>query len=398
VNEKITTYEQLEERILSSVKEKMIPGITKEFLDSEKMKGLFEDHEKLIAQGADVKAMAEKKVPLAQAARFQRALYAKDTVELAKIQAEELPKWIAKIGGKTITYMNETTPAQGGYLVPTEYYEEIMKIDCEYGIARRDCRIIPMNRLSIDIPTLLTRPTAYWIGEGEQKVESKPTFSKVTLTAVKLICLIVMSDELLADATPPIMQFIIELVRNVIAMNEDDALFNGNGGAGIAGTLSCGTQVTMDKNRQAFSQIHTDDILKLVNAVVCGARKGGKFYFNYNTLTWLRTLKTTTGAYILNESPVAGQPPTLWNFPYETSDVMPADADSLPNTPFIVFGDFKKTVALGDRQTLVTSLSNEATIDGTNLFEYDMTAIRFVERLDIECLLPTGITVLYTAP
>jgi len=399
-------YEEIEAKILTAVKGTVAPEVIKNILERPEMKKLFDEHNTLVAQGAKAEAMVEQKVHLAQTARFTRAQWRaahkgtpENFEELAKIKTEEESKWLARVGQKTLTYMNEDTPAQGGYLVPTEYYDEIMKIDCEYGIARRDCRIIPMNRKSIDIPALLTRPTGYWIGEGVQKPESKPTFTKITLTAVKLICLIVMTDELLADATPPIMQFIIELAREVIAMNEDDALFNGNGGAGIAGTISCGTQVVMDNNRQAYSQVHTDDLLKLVDAVVCGGRKGGKFYFNFNILTWLRLLKTTTGAYILNDMPVGGAPKTLLGYPYETSDVMPDNATAPQNnTGFIVFGNFKKTVGFGDRQTLVTTMSNEATVDGTNLYEYDMTAMRFVERLDIECLLPTGIAVLWTAP
>lgn len=388
-------YEELKEKLLVDFKSEIIPGITQEFLDRPEMKALFEEHNKLVASGVDPKVQAEQEVPFAQSARFIRAVHTGDRKDLAEIQKEEAPKWKRKNG---LIYMSEGDNVQGGYLVPVEYYNEIFRLVCEYGIARRDCRTIPMNSSTMHLSTSAGLPTTYWIGEAAQKVESKPTFGRVTLEAVKQICLVVFTDELLADATPPIIQYIIEVVREVILRGEDDALFNGNGGAGIAGVLSCGTQVTMDNNRQAFSQVHTDDLIRLIAAAACGSRTNGKFYFHYDILTWLRELKTTTGAYILNESPVGGGPPTLWNKPYETSDVMPDNTDSAVDTPFIVFADFKKTVAFGDRQSLTMKLADQATITGTNLFVYDMQALRFVERLDIECLLPTGITVLYTAP
>lgn len=389
-------YEELKVKLLEDFKGEIIPGITEEFLEKPEMKKLFEEHSKLVAQGIDPKKQAEEEVPFAQSARFIRAVHANDIKELAVIREEEKSKWVRKTG--ISTYLSEGDNVQGGYLVPVEYYNEIMRIPCAYGIARRDCRIIPMNTLTMNIATSAGLPTTYWIGEAAQKVESKPTFGRVTLTAVKQIALVVFTDELLADATPPIVQYIIEVVREVIAQGEDEALFNGNGGAGITGVLACGTAVIMDNNRQAFSQIHSDDLLKMVDTVACNAEVGAKYYFHKHTLTWLRTLKDTTGNYILRESPVTGGPSTLWGYPYETSPQMPNNADSAVNTPFVIFTNMKTTVAFGDRQTLTMKLSDQATISGTNLFVYDMQALRFVERLDIECLLPTGIAVLYTAP
>jgi HK97 family phage major capsid protein len=394
-------YEELESKILTAAKDTIAPAVLEGILEKPELKKLFEEHNKLVAQGYAPKP--EDIVPLTQSARYIRTMFAMRNgvvgaaAEMAKIQEEEKPKWIAQYGKKTLTYMNEGDNVQGGYLVPVEYYNEIMRIPCGYGIARRDCRIIPMNSSTMNIPTSAGLPTTYWIGEGIEKPESKPTFGRVQLIAVKQICLVVFTDELLADATPPIVQYIIEVVREVMLQGEDEALFNGNGGAGITGVLACGTQVVMDNNRQSFSQIHSDDLLKMVDAVACNAEVGGKFYFHKHILTWLRTLKDTTGNYILQPA-VGNAPPTLWSYPYETSPQMPNNADDAVNTPFVIFTNMKKTVAFGDRQALTTKMLTEATVDSTNLAVYDMTALRFVERLDIECLLPTGIAVLYTAP
>jgi len=396
---KTITYEKLKDKLKGEIFGELIPETSKKIIEDlfekPEMKKLFEEHNKLVAQGVDLKKQAEQDVPFAQSARFIRALHADDRKTLAEIQKAEIDKWERKNG---LTYMSEGDNVQGGYLVPVEYYDEIMRLPCAYGIARRDCRIIPMNSSVMHITTSAGLPTTYWIGEAAQKVESKPTFGRVTLTAVKQIALVVFTDDLLADATPPLVQYIIEVTREAIAQGEDEALFNGNGGAGITGVLACGTQVTMDNNRQSFTQVHTDDIIRLPDAVACNAEVGGKYYFHKNILTHLRLLKATTGAYILNEVPVTGGPGTLNGYPFEVSPQMPNNADDAVDTPFIIFTNMKRTVAFGDRQMLTVKMADQATITAVNLFVYDMQALRFVERLDIECLLPTGIAVLYTAP
>lgn len=158
----IVKYEALKTRLLKDFKDEVIPGITKEFLEKPEMVKLFEEHNKLIAQGINVKTMAEEEVPFAQTARFIRAVHKSDRKELADIEKEEAPKWKQKNG---LIYMSEGDPVQGGYLVPVEYYNEIFRLICEYGIARRDCRIIPMNSSSMKIATSAGLPTTYWIGE-----------------------------------------------------------------------------------------------------------------------------------------------------------------------------------------------------------------------------------------
>jgi len=390
------TYEELEEKLLKKFGSDVMPGITKEFLDRPDMKKLFEEHNSLVAKGVNIKAQAEQEVPFAQSARFIRAIYNRDKSELAEIQKEELPKW-QKNG---LIYMSERDSVQGGHLVPIEFFNEIQRLPCTYGIARRDCRVIPMNSSSMRIPTSAGLPTMYWITtEGtDEKTESKPTFGLITLNAVTGYVLVVFTEELLADATPPLVQYILEVSKEAISAGEDNALFNGNAGAGITGVLACGTQVTMDLNRKAFHQIHTDDLIKMADGVACNAEMGGKYYFNKNILAHLRMLKTTTGAYILNEVPITGGPGMLNGYPFETTPMLPGNAASAANTPFVIFTNMKRTVAFGDRQQMTMKMADQATVNSVNLFTHDMQALRLTERLDIECLLPTGITVLYTAP
>lgn len=385
------------QELLMEFKEKLIPEVSTAIFENPELKKLFEEHATLIA----TKAKPKEDVKFAQTAKFFRALSRKDKKELGEVYKEELPKyqklWNVKTGVSPL--MSEGDAEQGGNLVPVEYTAELQRLPCIYGLARSDCRIWPMKSKSRTIPTVSQMPTTYWIGENVAKTPSKPKFGLITLTAVKQIALIVFTEELLADATPPLIQILLELTKEQMSRGEDLALWTGNGGAGIVGILADPNvhQEVMDNNRQSFTQVHPDDCLKLITAVNCNSEEGGAFYMHKTIWEIIRTYKSTTGSYVWQD-PNKPDKKTIWGYPVKLSPVMRSITADAINTPFIIFGNLKRSVAFGDRQALTVKLLTEATIMGTNLAEYDLQALRFVERVDIEVVLPGGISVLYTAP
>jgi len=399
------TYEELEQKILDRIKtDEALKQATKELLETPEMKSLFEQHKEQVVSPEDT--VNGEPVKFGQTAKFFRSLMKDDKQELAKIAEEEKRKYIEILGWteKTLThYMTETDNAQGYYLVPTEYYAEIMALPIKYGIARRDCRMVPMARARLTVPNLATRPTTQWIAPRvdlayREKNVTKPTLGLTTLDACKQCKIVVFEEELIADATPPIVEFVRNLMVEAFLYGEDDALFNGNGGNGITGILGTAgvNTVPMGAGNISFANINADDLLDMQDVLPDGVEKGGKYYFHKNTLTHIRKLKDIQGQYIWN-APANNAPGTIWGYPYETVPTMPDNGDSAPDTSFVVFGDLKKCVLFGDRQNLQVKLLEEATIDGTNLAEFDLIGLRFVERLDIEVGLPAGLAVLKTA-
>ena len=398
------SYEELEKKILGKIKDEGFKDVTKELLETPEMKKLFEQHQNREIDPND-KVNGEP-VKFGQTAKFFRAIMKNDTAELAKIAEEEKKKYIEVLGWteKALThYLTETDNAQGYYLVPIEYYAEIMALPIKYGIARRDCRIVPMTRAKLTIPTLATRPTTQWIAPRvalsyREKNVTKPTFGLVTLDACKQCKIVVFEEELIADATPPIVEFVRNLMVEAFLYGEDDALFNGNGGNGITGILATAgvNTVTMGAGNISFANITADDLLDMIDVLPDGVEKGGKFYFHKNILTHIRKLKDKQDQYIWN-APANNAPGTIWGYPYETVPTMPDNGDSAKSTVFVIFGDLKRCVLFGDRQSLQVKLLTEATVDGTNLAEFDLIGLRFVERLDIEVGLPDGLAVLKTA-
>lgn len=402
------TYEELKAKFI----EELTPELKKSFLESDELQELLKAHHSKEVLPTDT--VKGEPVPFAQSAKLIRALARKDYATANKIQMEEIEKYAYDFGMDTKNavdvYMTETSNEQGLYLCPIEWYKEIFRLVQTYGIARRDCRIIPMTTKIMRINTIATMPNSYWIDAQvnlayRKKTVTKPHFGQIELKPVIQAAITPWEDELLADATPNLVQLITELTVETFSRGEDDALFNGNGGFGIVGILAnLGVHVVpMGGGDIAFANIDCDDLSNMITAVeTMQATAGAKFYLHPEILNHVRLLKEGgTGAYIW-QKPSGTAPGTIWNYPYEVSSVMPGNAASAVNTPFVIFGNLKRTVLFADRQKMTIKLLTEASIDmgsGTpiNLAQYNMSALRFNERLDIEVILPLGLSVLYTA-
>ncbi|MBN2202339.1 phage major capsid protein [bacterium] len=299
-------------------------------------------------------------------------------------------------GMQTRTTLDETTGAQGLVLVPEEFMGEVWRLIPLYGIARRDCRVVPMSRKVKSIQTLATGVTAYWVTEGNAITKGEPTFGDIDLTAKKLAALVANTEEFLEDAGIEVLQLVAQLVAEAMAQAEDTALFTGTSPiTGIFAKTGV-TQVTLAAGKTAFANITYDDILDIVDSLTAAGLRGAKFYFHNNTMTILRKLKDNNGRYILQE-PLNGLPGSLAGYPYELSDVMPGTSSSAANTNFIAFGNLRQCAAFGDRKQLAVKQLTEGTVGTENLGEECKTALRFVERADIAIPVPAGLTRLKTA-
>ena len=123
----------------------------------------------------------------------------------------------------------EGTSADGGYLVPAPLATEVWRILPDYAIMRRIGRTIPMTSRTLALNSLTARPYAYWTSEYASKTTTSADFNQVSLTANKLVCLLPVTHELLADANINLANFVIELFAEAIGTEEDDKFFTGSG-------------------------------------------------------------------------------------------------------------------------------------------------------------------------
>ncbi len=294
--------------------------------------------------------------------------------------------------------LSEGTDSAGGFLVPTEFSNEIQRLAIDYGVARRECRKWPMKRETLQIPAGgASGVSVAFVAENAQITESTPNFAQKTLTAKKLAGLTATSNELLADADVNVQSYLAELFAEAIAGKEDEELFSGDGTnfTGILVDTDVNT-VTMSSGNTSFSDITFDNLIDMEAAVTSGALSGAKFIIHRTVLAIVKKIKDTTGQYIW-QPPIGKAPGTLLGYPYIVAEKMVTTASDGVSTKFLSFGNLKKSVALGTRKGLEMDISKHATVGSNKLFEKDMAAVRVLERFALTITLPTALVALKTA-
>ena len=129
--------------------------------------------------------------------------------------------------------------------------------------------------------------------------------------------------------------------------------------------------------------------------------KNARFVANPKVIGYLRLAKDGDGRLFWSPA-TAGTPESIWSYPIERSEVLPAPGGTEENTKFVVFGDFSN-IYLGQRQGLAVKMLDQATLIGTDtsdsvsLAQHDMIGIRAVERIAIKIAEPTAFATLKTA-
>jgi len=290
----------------------------------------------------------------------------------------------------SIKALSEGTTTDGGYVVPEYFASEIIRVAGQYGIARKGARNWPVSGYKTNVPTI-SNVVAYRVGEKSAITASQPTFSRTTLTLKKIASLIPMSNELLKDANINVIDQLVNLSAEAFAKYEDEWAFLGKaGGEGIFQSTTAPVY-TMASGSDAFADVTFDDLLEVMNKLDEGALSGAKWYMSFSIFNQLRKLKYASGtaSYILQE-PAGGMPATIWNIPVEFVSVMPKTSlESQAGQKFIALANLSYML-FGDARQYEVTISQEATITDTdgqtqvNLFEQDMSAVRVIERVDIQ--------------
>jgi HK97 family phage major capsid protein len=341
-------------------------------------------HGFLPSDGNDDPAKLDRKE---QCVRFLKAVWGGDNATARKLQGDGLSQ-------KGLT---EGTTTAGGYLVPEEFRNEILRMANQYGIARRDCRVVPMKRDKMNFPTAgATGVTVYWVSEANSITASTPNFGRVTLNTQKAAGLTILSSELVDDADNDVIGYLAELFGEGIAYAEDYQWLRGTGSpiTGLLGSSSVNV-VTMGAGKTGFDKIDFDELSRMIDEVSASAEVNARFYLHKNILHYLRTKKDNEGRYIWTP-PAAGMPGTICGFPYTVSEAMPGKTATAPETKFIAFGNGRYSL-FGDRKQITMDVSKDAYIDTTSLFQTDQQALRVIERLDIQIGIAAAYSVLKTA-
>ncbi len=345
--------------------------------------------------------------------RFFSALAANNYSELQAIQSSYDPEYI-----KTLSPQIEGTNTAGGYLVPEEFFADVIFLLNEYGFARKYCASVGMKSNVLNVSTLTGKPTVAWTDENTTIAASKATFGRLTLTAKKLAAIYPISNELLADANIDIYNTIVRIFTNVFAQEEDAQVFSGSGSPFIgilntSGVISTPLGGSTTSGKTKYIDIVFDDLIRLVNSLSPAQQRGASLFIEQNTLTDLLKLKDSSSRYlwdltsailpsVASTQGLTGSGLSFRGFPIV---VMPNgilinsyDSGSHAATPFAIFGNLRTAGCwLGQHGGMDVRVSFDATADGVNAFTNDLQMLRMTERIAFGIGQPSYIGVLSTS-
>ena len=278
--------------------------------------------------------------------------------------------------------LSESVDADGGYLVPEEFENQIVRGIDETNIIRSIAKVITTAH-DRKIPVAVGHSVATWTEENAAFTESNPSFGQKQIDAFKLTDLIRVSTELLQDSAFNVEDYIIREFSYAFGVAEEQAfcvgtgtnqptgIFTENGGE-VGFTTSSATVITID------------DVISLIYSLKAPYRKNAVFLMNDATVGLIRKLKDGNGAYLWQPSVQAGQPDKILGFDVYTTPFAPAIAGgALP----IAFGDFQN-YWIGDRGGKTVQRLNE--LYATN----GQVGYVATERVDGKVILPEGIKLL----
>lgn len=266
--------------------------------------------------------------------------------------------------------MEEDTDTLGGYLVPTQYSNEIINILYAKAVVRAaGATVYPMQRNTLEIPKADSGTTSYWGEELGTKSASDMSFSQIRLVAKKHYAMVKLSNELIADSSPAVETVVRNDMAKQLALGEDLAFLTGSG----VGSEPQGFDniAGIGSTSVALTSLDTDDILDAMYQVENNNSKVTGFIMHPETANTLRQLKDANGRPIFFSDPSAKISDNLFGLPvYKTTQLPLAGSGG-----FLLCGDFSEAV-IGQRQRVELASSEHVG------FTSDSTYIRAVMRVD----------------
>ena len=345
--------------------------------------------------------------------RFFHAVAENDRTELRSIMSSYEPEYI-----RTLAPQLEGTNSVGGYLVPPEFYADVLFLLNEFGFARKYCAQIQMQTNVLNVSTLSGKPSVAWTTENGVIPSSKGAFGRLTLTAQKLAAIYPITNELLQDANVDVYSAILQIFVEVFGQEEDTQVFRGTGSpfTGILNTN--GVNVTYlggasTSGKTKFTDITLDDLITLVQSVGPAQQRGACLFIEQNTLTDLLKKKDSQNRYLWDlahsDAPqvsgvngLSGTGLTFRGYPVVSLPngviIDGYDTSAHVSTAFAIFGNLRTSGAwLGTHGGMEMRISNDATAEGINAFTNDLQMLRMTERIAFGVGQPGYLAVLSTS-
>lgn len=254
-----------------------------------------------------------------------------------------------------------TTPADGGYLVPTQLDTMILDLLKPVSPMRNLCSIMTVGNANYEKIVNTHGTTSGWVGETTARTEtSTPTLAKLTPYMGEIYANPAVTQSLLDDSFANVESMLANEVALEFAYQEADAFVNGNGTSKPKG-IAAYTFASTDDGTRAFGQIQyvptgvsadwavsnkADVLLDLIAKFKMGMLQGAVWAARGSAITAIRKLKDGQGQYLWQPGLSIGQPSSIFGYPIEQVDALPAVG---ANSYSIALANWKRAYTIVDR-------------------------------------------------
>lgn len=200
----------------------------------------------------------------------------------------------------------EASGSTGGYIVPPDFYQQLLAIASEKALIRPRAFVQPMASATLQFPYLdiTTVQSAgvspffggvqmYWTEEAQTRQETEPAFKMMELKAHELSGYSVSSNVLIQDAAFGLEKFLMQLFGMAIGWFEDYGFIQGSGAGKPLGMLNSGA--TISYNRAQAGQVGYADVANMWSKLLPISWQSAIWMFSPSVVPQLLQLKDGAG-------------------------------------------------------------------------------------------------------
>lgn len=294
--------------------------------------------------------------------------------------------------------MSEGDDEGGGFLVPTQHIQTLMKLAWEESGVLGRCTNIPMQTNTVDIPVLRNTDRragyrnggirVYWVAEAEQKTASRPKFDRIGLKLNEMAGLVYVTNTLLEDSPVSLEPLLGGMFAEEFALTTEDAVLRGTGAGMPLGIIGHPGTIAISKEvGQAATTLVAENIIKMWARMWGPSKRNAVWLINGDVLPQLMTMTINVGT---GGIPIWMPANSLAGREYSTLLGRPVieleTCSTLGTVGDVILADFSHYL-IGQKSRAIETASS------IHLrFDYDETAFRYVMRLDGQPWLRSTIT------
>lgn len=295
------------------------------------------------AEGIDPKTFAEVKSRLdkleAKANRPQGVIVTSPEVTTERKAFGSYLRHDKDRMGEEVKALTVADNANGGFLAPSEFSSELLKLLNEFSPIRQYARVMQVTAPEVIMPRRASGTAAFWTSEGDDAQASGMTFEQVKIENHELATYVDVSNKLLEDNAYNLEGELLADFSERFGAVEGLAFVKGTGVGQPKGIMTAtGIKEVKTGAAAAFPSTNPADVLiGMYHAIPTGHAQRAVWLMNRFTLAEVRKWKDGQGRYLVID-PQDGAPAQLLGRPVvEMPDMDDIGAGKFP----ILFGDLQ---------------------------------------------------------